>query len=718
MVKQRRKESEVFSDLAKLCASPGYVHAIAYLCFRDNTVEHGDTVTANDILEKLSSDKLIRTEISTLIGLACKGNLNTELPPLDVLNYLISTTDILLKELHQSMMPTMEDIFNPDMLGDKDFNPFNKGALLREPIFYGGESAYHFQHRDLSYLKYHNDNDWFLVKKGFSIQHAIDVVTSIQLLQNVKLNFEMLQLMDKHPDERSFLSAFKFTAEEVSKVANIEISTVRNVLESFVSTDLYEFNSLDDFNPKNAYPIIKLPGEEYLLFQIYSLMQALYETPFFWLHDDKEYRQTAMQHRGEFAEAFSAERLKLVFGANRVFLNVNIYTSKKTLAGEIDVLVVFANRAIVLQAKSKKLTIAARKGNDNVLQDDFKKAVQNAYDQAFLCSDLLIDKNHKLYDNQGNELDIKREFKEIYPFCIISEHYPALSFQARQFLKFNTTEIIKSPFVMDVFLLDVMTEMLQSPLHLLSYINRRTSYGDKIFSTHELTILSHHLKNNLWMDDQYSMMHLEDDLSVELDLAMLTRREGIQGISTPEGILTKYEGTPFDQLIKEINNLEDPSVVDLGFMLLSISSEAIEMLNDGISRIIKLCKEDGQNHSFTQTFIDSDFGLIIHCNNDHPSVAISRLDSHCRLRKYAQKTNSWYGLCIGPNTPKIKLGINLCYKWVHSAEMDELVKDLPTSQNFNGKFNSPTMPSKKKKTGRNDKCPCGSGKKYKRCCSA
>ncbi|MBD9124484.1 MAG: SEC-C metal-binding domain-containing protein [Eisenbergiella sp.] len=26
------------------------------------------------------------------------------------------------------------------------------------------------------------------------------------------------------------------------------------------------------------------------------------------------------------------------------------------------------------------------------------------------------------------------------------------------------------------------------------------------------------------------------------------------------------------------------------------------------------------------------------------------------------------------------------------------------------------MPSKKLKTGRNDLCPCGSGKKFKKCC--
>jgi hypothetical protein len=46
------------------------------------------------------------------------------------------------------------------------------------------------------------------------------------------------------------------------------------------------------------------------------------------------------------------------------------------------VLVLFGNRAIVLQAKAKKLTLEARKGNDNQLKDDFKKSVQESYDQA------------------------------------------------------------------------------------------------------------------------------------------------------------------------------------------------------------------------------------------------------------------------------------------------------------------------------------------------
>ena len=49
----------------------------------------------------------------------------------------------------------------------------------------------------------------------------------------------------------------------------------------------------------------------------------------------------------------------------------NVGKGKKV--GEIDVLVIFGDRAIVLQAKSKRLTLEARKGNDNQIKDDFKK---------------------------------------------------------------------------------------------------------------------------------------------------------------------------------------------------------------------------------------------------------------------------------------------------------------------------------------------------------
>jgi hypothetical protein len=611
--------------------------------------------------QKYSMDRLVRNEMSTLIGLACKAKINTDIPSPDVTQQYIEKTDSLLKELHQSMVPPLEKIVN------KDLNPFRDGGILRENIFYGGETAYDFQYRDLSKAKYKNDNDWFVTNKHYTIQQAIDVITLIQGIQVKKLN-ELMQiqtLVETHFNEQNFFSTYKFTLEEVNNASNIDAVIVKSVIESFVtSLEIGGFDKLDDFNPTNAYPIIKLNENEYLLFQNYSLVEALYETPFFWFNEDENYKQTAMKHRGEFTEKFSAERLKRVFGDERVFVNIDIHDSKKTKVGEIDVLVIFANRAIILQAKSKKLTIAARQGNDNRLQDDFKKAVQGAYDQAYLCATFLNDDNYKLIDSNGNEIIRLRKYNEIYPFCVVSDHYPSLSLQAREFLIHQETNVIKTPFIMDVFFLDVMTEILQSPLYFMSYVNRRTTYGNKVISNCELTILSYHLQKNLWIDTE-DLMVLYDDICADLDLAMLARRDLIPGNTTPKGILTKYKDTAFNQIICDIDKLNNPAIIDLGLMLLSLSSNTIEMINDGISQLIS----DRKHHDFTLGIREGNTGLTIHCNDDRTSISVPRLEDYCERRKYSSKANTWFGICIGTRTPILRFGISKEYEWVQSSEM-------------------------------------------------
>ncbi|WP_350541884.1 hypothetical protein, partial [Psychrobacter sp. CAL495-MNA-CIBAN-0180] len=70
-----RKESEIFKELEVLCQSTGYIHAIAYFCFRDNTIRYADEVKPEDVLQQFSMERLVRTEISTLIGLASKKNI-------------------------------------------------------------------------------------------------------------------------------------------------------------------------------------------------------------------------------------------------------------------------------------------------------------------------------------------------------------------------------------------------------------------------------------------------------------------------------------------------------------------------------------------------------------------------------------------------------------------------------------------------------------------
>src|SRR6185312_10885959 len=134
--------------------------------------------------------------------------------------------------------------------------------------------------------------------------------------------------------------------------------------------------------------------------------------------------------------------------------NVLVQKGKRRI-GEIDVLVIFGNRAIVVQAKSKRLTLEARKGNGAQIEDDFKKAVQDSYSQGLSCAKLLESREHEFLLGDGTRIPIPKNLREIYIICTLCDHYPALTIQAREFLHFTREPIIQPPLVIDIFVLDI-----------------------------------------------------------------------------------------------------------------------------------------------------------------------------------------------------------------------------------------------------------------------
>jgi hypothetical protein len=96
---QMRKEQEVFDDLATLCGSPGYVHAIAHFSFRDNVVPYVGEMKPEDMQHLFSYTRLIRTEQSILKGLLIKQEIDYTLPSPKVLQEYLAKTESLLEEL-------------------------------------------------------------------------------------------------------------------------------------------------------------------------------------------------------------------------------------------------------------------------------------------------------------------------------------------------------------------------------------------------------------------------------------------------------------------------------------------------------------------------------------------------------------------------------------------------------------------------------------------
>jgi hypothetical protein len=301
-----RTEQEIFDELASLCAMPGYAHAVAFLCFRDNVVGYKDELKGEDYSKLFSPDRLIRTELSTLIGLMARVPLDLTLPSPQQRQIFIGKSDALLKELHEAMSRPFMVTFQA-ALADKNADPFNSAEAMREPIFYGAESAYSFQYRDLAPKRYSRDEEWLRKHKGFSSEEGRRAIVAISAFLNQKLLSTLKGLKDISRDAWSMLDGFVFSSSDIVKRSRLSSETVTAFLDafSFHNDGNPAFTALHEFNSTNAYPILKLGEDRYILFQYVSLTEAFYDTPFYWMAADKNYVEAVMANRGKFTENFA-----------------------------------------------------------------------------------------------------------------------------------------------------------------------------------------------------------------------------------------------------------------------------------------------------------------------------------------------------------------------------------------------------------------------------
>ncbi|WP_053005826.1 nuclease-related domain-containing protein [Kiloniella spongiae] len=711
MPHQTRSEKDILNELEALSSSAGYQHLIANLSVENNFISFGEKVTGDTMMQVKRDDRLIRNEIQLLISLMVKSKIHNVIPSPEEMARMHHETQSLLLELHKVLSPQLivGDQVNPSIMDD-----IGTGQFLREPFFYSGESAFMIQYLDLAKIRYDKDADWFKENKGFSVTECCDLCYALMDLLNEKLH-EFRQ-QNHNFDQFTCLPIFEFCADELTKRTEVKKQSVEAFIKTFSipSTPCNTgYVSINDFSLTNAQPFIPLPNGRYVLYDMFTLAESFYVSPIFWMRDNKEYRPLAEKHRGDFTEEFSAERLRSVFGEKRVFTNINILGETDDIAGEIDVLVVFADRAIILQAKSKPLTLKARSGDNKAIKSDFEKAVQHAYKQGYNCAKLIQDNNYRLETSDKKIISIRRSFAEIFIGCVVAESYPALGFQVRKFLKYDSTEIIRDPYVFDVFYLDALCEFLDTPLHFINFLYRRSLYNEKIASMLEYEVLAYHMKYNLFFDDEkVDFIDLGEDFSADLDASFYVRRLGWPGERTPDGLLTRYANKPIGNLLDAIGQCDQDGMIDLGYHLLEKSEEALGEVNDSLEYAAH--KINQTKKTFTLSFGSKQGGLTILFSFIPHELRQDHLMAHCEMYRYKERADTWFGLAIALTSGKpFEFGGYLKCPWKYDREKDEIVRNHVTKQ----KVRKISMLNQSlHKVGRNEPCPCGSGKKFKKCC--
>jgi hypothetical protein len=104
------------------------VRALAFLCFRDNIVRYKGEMTADDMKHMFSPEHLVRTEISTLMGLTIKADIDYSLPdPAVTQHRAIAASPLVGVDLQEAVK--------------KGINPFATGDAFREATTKKGISS-------------------------------------------------------------------------------------------------------------------------------------------------------------------------------------------------------------------------------------------------------------------------------------------------------------------------------------------------------------------------------------------------------------------------------------------------------------------------------------------------------------------------------------------------------------------------------------------------
>ena len=508
---------------------------------------------------------------------------------------------------------------------------------------------------------------------------------------------------------RSALATFSFTRNDLSLLADSEFEAFMDKFTVTPGGVKHCIDGVGSVNELEFKPIIRLGEDNFFMPVGFMLAKAIYESPFFWMNGDNDYKDQMSTHRGRATEELADRLLSPIFGDN-VYRNVTVAkVDSKQPVHEIDVLAFTGNRALVVQAKSKRLTALSRQGDDGHIKKDFAQAVQEAYGQGLVSRQLLLGGEHVLLDRDSNLLNLPNSLEDVYLACLTLDHFPALPYMTERFLEKGDND--PCPVAMSIFDLDILATYLADPINFTHYIRQRSRWSGRIYGSCELSFLGWYLNRELALPNEVSGVLLTESMPNLIDEDFPTKRGRNQllnellGINSPNSgdgsLKNRWQNSELRQFISLLEKSSDPDATDAAFMLLDLSQDVGSYFREKIVEAMYECNRTGDICGCCIVLQDGS-GISFVWIPESSTLLKDVLCNHATAYKYKHRSDKWLGLggtLVGPD-------IALVFSrepWQADAELDELARMLlhPEAQG--------------KKPSRNQSCWCGSGQKYKKC---
>ena len=653
-----RSLAEIFEDLRSLAQCEGALHEISNLIYRDHlvTVDRHEGHVVDDPEYRWSTSKLNANEILLLLGLMVQSPADHTFSAQRVGDGFVTGADLLLREFHDRVMADAALAFNPTA-GSIDGQENSIGLFAREAIYYGAAGFYLHQLLKFSRQRYRKDTEWLLRNVGISIRPMLEIAKFIM----DRINAQMTAVGHLRENGRDFskgelTDSLLIVKEDVRKKFGSKSDAFFSKFVTPITKANETFNDPFAVNDVALAPIIELGDYLYVPVQ-YRLCESIYESPFFWMMDDSAYANVHAEHRGEFVEHAAAGILSTVFGPQNVHKNVVVARNARERGGEIDVLVSYGEFLIVVQAKSKRVTLKARAGDTDALKMDFKGAVQDPYKQALECIEL-IKAGAKCIADDGKELEL-HALPRFFPMVVLSDSFPASTMLSRAMLQRGDKV---APVIWDIGVLDCVARLLPSPIEMLFYLMCRSDAFDHIVSDTEYNYLGYHIGSKLVLPAECDMLMLERDFATVVDDFMIAADVGIDA-ARPEGILERVNIPVVSDLLGELKTA-DPRVASVVVDLYNFSSAALEDISATVLNIREELTATGKAiKAFSIPTESGGLTYAVTLRRDARTAEAARAIG--AKHKYDTKSDRWYVVLDSMETenPIDSLGA-LVWPWV------------------------------------------------------
>ena len=708
-----RSERAIIGDLESLVKEDGFVYTFCHMVIR------ALWMSPEEIADSDWHQRLNVQELSLLLGLMIKRPLGlTVLPSEETTNRQAAIAYDLLEELHRVQMfarsgaaagshPDFQDWAADFRRSNDDWMDSGRGMV--EPIFYGGDGAYDFQYLEMAEKRYRNDEPWIRDHLGTSWESILEIAAQLKGLAQARAGrihaastFQELSLQ--------CLAAFLFSPEDIANASRDAVDSFLDAFSMAPGKANQEFRAIGDYNAAHSHPVIRLQGSRFFLPIFFNLAQSIYESPYYWMLKDGNYREKALSNRGDATEEIAFDLLTRVFGEENVRRGVKIKNRNQDVT-DIDVLALAGNKVVIVQAKSKKLTMASRGGDGESIKRDFQEAVQDAYEQALSSRKAVFEAGSSLTVGEEKLVRLKEIIDEAYLICLTGDHYPAVTTQVESYLQKGEGD--PYPLAMSIFDLDIVTFFLEGPFDLLYYLRQRSAHAAYFKSDSEMALLAFHLQNKLYPTEEAGITWIGQGFAGLIDTTFPVAKGHYPKTEAANRLFHQWRNEEFERLVRQVKVNDQPGLTDVLFFLFDLAGSGADNLIRMIKRTKRATRLDDNFHDASIPFPHDARGITF--------VSYPRTTNHVEerwyhdlfqnlamARKYKSRADEWLALATrsddqGP--------FNLLWyskePWQPDPDLDNLARVLLKPGRV--------IHASGRKPGRNEQCPCGSGLKFKRC---